>query len=361
MKKLLTLMLLLSVSLFGASFDCAKASSNVEKMICADPELSALDDNLSKAFKEAMKATDNKDQLKKEQFIWMKERNRCKAVKCIKEKYQKKLVFFENTKYIKQFKIDNNASLYYVDYHVLIPDLQSGKYQIDKECVQCKKNEVCEDFIEDVKNNRNIEWLAPTVQTIDFNDLSLQKYLSSFPTWIQSKIKERTYLTASNRYFDLNRENSDWNDYPYQTKWIRLYEIKDAKNPYYFILADGFYNPKLGLFGEKRENDIPYTSTNSSIYNMVDADAHEALGIYVFLDKNSQKINQFEYVESMVKLSKKMSHIREVIKHGQQIYLLEAYYDKEKNRYAWIDLTLIEKLNPTRLSITCKFSKVEEK
>jgi uncharacterized protein len=352
--------LLLNVSLFGASFDCAKAKTNVEKIICSDSELSALDENLSKTFKEAMKNTEDKEQLKKKQFAWMRERNQCKAVKCIKEKYQEKLVSFENSQYIKQLKIDDNTSLYYVDYHVLISDLQNGKYQINKECKQCQKDKICKVFIDDIKNNRNIEWITPTVQTVDFNDPSLQKYLSPFSTWIQSEIKERVYLTASNRYFDTNRENSDWNDYPYQTKFIKLYEIKDAQDSYYFILADGFYNPKLGLFGEKRENDIPYTATNSNINNMVDAAGHEALGIYAFLDKNSQKIDQFSYAESMVKLSKKMSHIREVIKHGQQIYLLEAYFDKEKNRYAWIDLTLIEKLNPKRLSITCKFSKIEE-
>ena len=361
MKKLLTLIFLLSVSLFGASFDCAKATTKVEKMICADPELSALDENLSKAFKEAMSATNDKEQPKKEQFAWMRERDKCKSTECIKQKYQEKLVSFANTKYIKQLKIDNNANLYYVDYHVLIPDLQNGKYLQNKKCVQCQKDDICKTFIEDMKNNRNIEWITPTVQTVDFNDPSLQKYLSPFPTWIQSEIKERVYLTASNRYFDINRENSDWNDYPYQAKWIRLYEIKDAKHPYYFILADGFYNPKLGLFGEKRENDIPYTATNSNINNMVDDAVHEALGIYAFLDKDAKKIDQFDYVESTVKLSKKMSHIREIIKYHQNIYLFEAYFDEKKNRYLWIDLILIQNLNSRKLSNTCHFNKIEEK
>jgi uncharacterized protein len=345
-------MLFGTISAFGASFDCAKASSNVEKMICADPELSALDENLSKVFKEAMKSTDDKDQLKKDQFAWMKERNKCKAVKCIKEKYQEKLVLFENTQYFKQLKIDDNASLYYVDYHVLIPDLQSGKYQIDKECAQCKKNEVCEDFIEDVKNNRNIEWLAPTVQTIDFNDPSLQQYLQAFPAWIQSQLKERVYLTTANRYFDKNRENSDWNDYPYQTKFIKLYEIKDVKNPYYFILADGFYNPKLGLFGEKREINGAYSTSD------------EALGIYALLDKNSKKIDKFDYIESTVKLSKKMSRIREIIKYRQQIYLFESNYDLNNNHYYSIILSPIENQSTKKsivLDSKCVFNIIEEK
>lgn len=344
--------LLLNVSLFGVSFDCAKATTKVEKMICTNPVLSALDENLSKAFKEALKATDDKEQLKKEQFLWMKDRNQCKSDECVKQKYQSKLILFENSKYIKHFKVDNNTSLYYVDYHVLIFDLQSGKYQINKECAQCQKNGLCEDFIEDIKNNRNIEWITPTVQTKDFSDPSLQQYLQAFPPWIQSQIKERVYLTTANRYFDKNRENSDWNDYPYQTKWVKFYEIEDAKNPYYFILADGFYNPKLGLFGEKREINGVYSSSD------------EALGIYVLLDKNAQKIDKFDYVESTVKLSKKMSRIREVIKYGQKNYLFEANYDLNNNHFYSIVLSPIEN-QITKKSIVldskCVFNKIEAK
>lgn len=99
MKTYLTFILLLSVSLFGASFDCAKAKTNVEKMICADPDLSALDENLSKAFKEAMNSTENKEQLKKEQFAWMKERNQCLNKECIANSYLSR---------IDLIKIDNN-------------------------------------------------------------------------------------------------------------------------------------------------------------------------------------------------------------------------------------------------------------
>jgi uncharacterized protein YecT (DUF1311 family) len=79
------------VSLFGASFDCAKASNKVEKMICANPVLSTLDENLSKIFKEAVKATDDKEQLKKEQFLWIKERDHCKENICVQKSYKKRI------------------------------------------------------------------------------------------------------------------------------------------------------------------------------------------------------------------------------------------------------------------------------
>ena len=39
----------------AASFDCAKAVTNIEKMICSDAELSKLDEELSKAYSEVLK------------------------------------------------------------------------------------------------------------------------------------------------------------------------------------------------------------------------------------------------------------------------------------------------------------------
>lgn len=75
MKTLLTLMLLLSVSLFGASFDCAKGKTNVEKIICSDPTLSKLDEKLNQVYTEALSKSNNKNKLIKEQREWIKERN----------------------------------------------------------------------------------------------------------------------------------------------------------------------------------------------------------------------------------------------------------------------------------------------
>lgn len=75
MKTLLTLILLLSVSLLGASFDCAKGKTNVEKIICSDPTLSKLDEKLNQVYKEALTKSNNKNKLIQEQREWIKERN----------------------------------------------------------------------------------------------------------------------------------------------------------------------------------------------------------------------------------------------------------------------------------------------
>lgn len=50
---LLFSLLVASPSLLAASFDCAKAGTPVEKMICADERISKLDSDLSDAYKGA--------------------------------------------------------------------------------------------------------------------------------------------------------------------------------------------------------------------------------------------------------------------------------------------------------------------
>jgi uncharacterized protein len=51
MKKIFLLLTLTSTLLFPASFDCKKAKTDVEKLICSDKELSQLDEELNEAYK----------------------------------------------------------------------------------------------------------------------------------------------------------------------------------------------------------------------------------------------------------------------------------------------------------------------
>jgi uncharacterized protein len=53
MKKLVLGLLLVSPSVFAASFDCDKASTFIEKAICNNEEISKLDDELAVNFKNA--------------------------------------------------------------------------------------------------------------------------------------------------------------------------------------------------------------------------------------------------------------------------------------------------------------------
>lgn len=73
----------------AASFDCSKASSVVEKSICDNEELSALDERLSLLYREKYELDPNAQ--KKEQTLWLSERNKCLDVGCIKESYNNRI------------------------------------------------------------------------------------------------------------------------------------------------------------------------------------------------------------------------------------------------------------------------------
>jgi len=72
----------------AASFDCAKASTVQEKIICANPALSALDEKLAQTYKSAQASSADPDQLKNEQRTWLKETKSCNAdIECLERAY----------------------------------------------------------------------------------------------------------------------------------------------------------------------------------------------------------------------------------------------------------------------------------
>lgn len=71
-----------------ASFDCTKAQIKVEKKICADAELSKLDEDLTAAYAAALKTGAKASTIRQAQKLWVKERNRCVDAACLKNTYQ---------------------------------------------------------------------------------------------------------------------------------------------------------------------------------------------------------------------------------------------------------------------------------
>jgi uncharacterized protein len=70
---LIQLVLLIApVTLLAASFDCTKCSNKVERMVCDDAGLSALDQQLSDMYKRALRSAPNPSELKAEQLRWLK-------------------------------------------------------------------------------------------------------------------------------------------------------------------------------------------------------------------------------------------------------------------------------------------------
>jgi uncharacterized protein YecT (DUF1311 family) len=111
MKKLLLLLTLTTTLLFSASFDCKKAKTDIEKLICSNEELSKLDEELNEAYKELLSKINKNDKeiIKQQQRDWIKNRNVCTNISCIKYQYEQQLSRLQFNSFILAYSEDNKT------------------------------------------------------------------------------------------------------------------------------------------------------------------------------------------------------------------------------------------------------------
>ena len=106
--------LLIPIVTYSASFDCTKASTFVEKTICADSKLSLIDEELNTLYNQIKTNSLYADQRKQSQLAWLKERNKCNTkvsneywkTKCIREAYEGRIQDLKKMKDPKQFTFE---------------------------------------------------------------------------------------------------------------------------------------------------------------------------------------------------------------------------------------------------------------
>lgn len=90
---------ILSSPAFSASFDCTKAISNIEKLICSDEQLSELDSEMAELYFSNFNEITNakqKNNFKSTQIKWLKEKvNQCHESECIKNEYISRISHFK--------------------------------------------------------------------------------------------------------------------------------------------------------------------------------------------------------------------------------------------------------------------------
>ncbi|MBF0098188.1 MAG: hypothetical protein HQM04_14910 [Magnetococcales bacterium] len=81
-----------AVASIKASFDCSKAVSSVEKMICSDGELAGLDEQLGRLYKQSLHQGKDKEVQKEQQIQWLRQvRNKCSTVVCLNDAYRSRI------------------------------------------------------------------------------------------------------------------------------------------------------------------------------------------------------------------------------------------------------------------------------
>jgi uncharacterized protein len=105
-------LLVLALPAQAASFDCAKASTKVEHMICDNAELSKLDEDLSAKYRIVVKDQIKLKALDISQKQWLEYRDRCDREICIRNYYKQRA--FELDFIIRGLKTSKEISRYVI-------------------------------------------------------------------------------------------------------------------------------------------------------------------------------------------------------------------------------------------------------
>lgn len=115
MKTVTVAALLLAVSTAaladGPAFNCAKASSKVEKMICGDSALSDADSVNADLYKEVLRTSDNPNQVKQEQRQWLKVRNACQTADCLADAYNSRYNQLDHERRVASGAVNPDGSI----------------------------------------------------------------------------------------------------------------------------------------------------------------------------------------------------------------------------------------------------------
>jgi uncharacterized protein len=140
---------------YAASFDCSKVSTAVERMICADPEVSKLDEDLNVRYKAYLTKSAKPDFIRQRQLYWLKKRNSCKNIGCIKIRYNRRIAeLTDREKELEELRLK----------------LEIPEHSKNKNPAFCKR------LLSSLKNWKDVTILKPIVTADTINDPILRKH-----------------------------------------------------------------------------------------------------------------------------------------------------------------------------------------
>lgn len=184
MKRLLIMVagLVWAATAQAASFDCAKAGTKVEKLICADAELSKLDEELNAAYKVALQKYGQAKTTRGEQSQWIKDRDSCERKNCLKALYQARLQELS----IEPALFDAMPPKILVDtsdkpvFDNETDKLKFMRYIANQHTFESPQNPAnsafCQQFFEDFSKGVHVVAVEPDVRASDVNDPHLEKW-----------------------------------------------------------------------------------------------------------------------------------------------------------------------------------------
>lgn len=164
--------LMLSFAAQGASFDCGKAITDVEKRVCDNPIISKLDEELGKLYQDAMNKAneEEKQRLMTEQKHWLKHtRNRCRDEPCLRVAYWSRqaelATFFDPKAPLYKHEAEKAEAIKRV---LETEQLNPVEYNSDKR--------FCGQLFDNLKQMKLIRFVDPVAQAQSYEDPALDKW-----------------------------------------------------------------------------------------------------------------------------------------------------------------------------------------
>ena len=157
-----------SSTLNAASFDCTKAATHVENIICSNTFISKLDDRLNINFREEIeKATgEEKTHLIKHQKHWLKfTRNRCEDAKCVRRAYWSRLIELDSFLFVTRNKKSDD------DLKQILSTSEFYNTANDNTTAM-----MCQEILDGLKQAKAINFVKPKITIMSYEDTALDPW-----------------------------------------------------------------------------------------------------------------------------------------------------------------------------------------
>lgn len=190
--------------------------------ICDNPEISKLDDDLAASYKAALQGQRQVEAIKQAQRQWIRERNGCADIGCVRRAYEKQLSVFRDADNSAQVKVCEvpesssvpNATIYKLKHQIW--EHANGKTNVtdDLSIWDRHDNSMCF-FIEAIDNNAHLCWLqGQAVRVRDnkyqYTDTECVVNFELLDGQMKVRVKDATQIKNDDSHFCKPADNERW-------------------------------------------------------------------------------------------------------------------------------------------------------
>lgn len=172
--------LCVGINVQAASFDCAKATTKVEKLICADPELSKLDEEMADLYKKTLATSPIPDDYQPHQNWWLQKRNRCEDAACIQKLYSWRTTYLRMDLRAVEKHYNTGGPRYPAGYI-----MTQGKGYLICDAYKKQLDTLGKIFETDFAEGQQLVWKIPGIEEAAWQDLDVETNLDLFELLIR--------------------------------------------------------------------------------------------------------------------------------------------------------------------------------